>query len=214
MKKFIGIVLVLCSLALPLAGCKEAISTVTCNTISELEDIPGQILSTPESAETEPEYNYIHFRYDNIWTVSALVNYEIVDNGQNIKFEINDALYCSPDTFSIERSVKECLEPIIGKKTKGIPDDQQLEAYKELCRYYYDTRMFGLVNTSYSNCSLLSRIKGACQVSMPMSYDPIEIIPMTITRCCVASDAERKGEDKGAKKGVSIDESDGRRKTA
>lgn len=51
MKKFIGIVLVLCSLALPLAGCKEAISTVTCNTISELEDIPGQILSTPESAE-------------------------------------------------------------------------------------------------------------------------------------------------------------------
>lgn len=61
------------------------------------------------------------------------------------------ALYCSPDTFSIERSVKECLEPIIGKKTKGIPDDQQLEAYKELCRYYYDTRMFGLVNTSYSN---------------------------------------------------------------
>lgn len=92
MKKFIGIVLVLCSLALPLAGCKEAISTVTCNTISELEDIPGQILSTPESAETEPEYNYIHFRYDNIWTVSALVNYEIVDNGQNIKFEINDAL--------------------------------------------------------------------------------------------------------------------------
>lgn len=57
---------------------------------SELEDIPGQILSTPESAETEPEYNYIHFRYDNIWTVSALVNYEIVDNGQNIKFEIND----------------------------------------------------------------------------------------------------------------------------
>lgn len=116
--------------------------------------------------------------------------------------------YGSPDTFSIERSVKECLEPIIGKKTKGIPDDQQLEAYKELCRYYYDTRMFGLVNTSYSNCSLLSRIKGACQVSMPMSYDPIEIIPMTITRCCVASDAERKGEDKGAKKGVSIDESD------
>lgn len=98
--------------------------------------------------------------------------------------------------------------PSAYKLQKGIPDDQQLEAYKELCRYYYDTRMFGLVNTSYSNCSLLSRIKGACQVSMPMSYDPIEIIPMTITRCCVASDAERKGEDKGAKKGVSIDESD------
>lgn len=53
MKKFIGIVLVLCSLALPLAGCKEAISTVTSTTMSELEDIPSQILSTPESAETQ-----------------------------------------------------------------------------------------------------------------------------------------------------------------
>ena len=51
------------------------------------------MLATPESADTEPEYNYIHFRYDNIWTVSALVSYEIVDNGQNIKFEIGDSRY-------------------------------------------------------------------------------------------------------------------------
>lgn len=74
MKKFIGTALVLCCLALPLAGCEDAISTVT-------------------SAEMKPEYNYIHFRYDNIWTVSALVSYEIVDNGQNIKFEISDSRY-------------------------------------------------------------------------------------------------------------------------
>lgn len=57
------------------------------------EDYQSNILSTPESAETVPEYNYIHFRYDNIWTVSALVNYEIVDSGQNIKFEISDSRY-------------------------------------------------------------------------------------------------------------------------
>lgn len=94
MKKFIGTALVLCCLALPLAGCEDAISTVTSTTMSELEDIPNQILATPESAEMKPEYNYIHFRHDNIWTVSALVNYEIVDNGQNIKFEINDSQFC------------------------------------------------------------------------------------------------------------------------
>lgn len=93
MKKFIETALALCCLALPLAGCKEAVGTVTSTTMSELEDIPSQILATPESADTEPEYNYIHFRYDNIWTVSALVSYEIVDNGQNIKFEINDSRY-------------------------------------------------------------------------------------------------------------------------
>lgn len=41
MKKFIGTVLVLCCLALPLAGCEDAISTVTSTTMSELEDIPN-----------------------------------------------------------------------------------------------------------------------------------------------------------------------------
>lgn len=93
MKKFIETALALCCLAMTLAGCEDAISTVTSTTMSELEDIPSQMLATPESADTEPEYNYIHFRYDNIWTVSALVSYEIVDNGQNIKFEINDSRY-------------------------------------------------------------------------------------------------------------------------
>lgn len=59
MKKFIGTALVLCCLALPLAGCEDAISTVTSTTMSELEDIPNQILATPESAEMKPEYNYM-----------------------------------------------------------------------------------------------------------------------------------------------------------
>ena len=86
MKKFIGIVLVLCSLALPLAGCKEAISTVTCNTISELEDIPGQILSTPESAETEPEYNYIHFSLRQ--HLDCICPRELRNRGQRPKHKI------------------------------------------------------------------------------------------------------------------------------
>ena len=45
MKKFIGTALVLCCLALPLAGCEDAISTVTSTTMSELEDIPSQMLA-------------------------------------------------------------------------------------------------------------------------------------------------------------------------
>lgn len=219
MKKFIGTALVLCCLALPLAGCEDAISTVTSTTMSELVKNPITIVLAFDAQNCNPngdpdnDNNPRQFEDGIGYMSSESIKYKIRSYIRDkVLFDglekNSHALYCSPDTFSIERSVKECLEPIIGKKTKGIPDDQQLEAYKELCRYYYDTRMFGLVNTSYSNCSLLSRIKGACQVSMPMSYDPIEIIPMTITRCCVASDAERKGEDKGAKKGVSIDESD------
>lgn len=50
-------------------------------------------------------------------------------------------------------------------------------------------------------------IKGAFQLSMPVSFDPVNIIPMTITRCCVSSDAERIGAEKDSKKkNVNTDE--------
>lgn len=68
MKKFIGTALVLCCLALPLAGCEYAISTVTSTTMSELEGIPNQILATPESAETVPGYNSLRQYLDCICT--------------------------------------------------------------------------------------------------------------------------------------------------
>lgn len=54
-------------------------------------------VASQDAFDTSHDFNrgrcQIHFRYDNIWTVSTLVNYEIVDNGQNIKFEINDSRY-------------------------------------------------------------------------------------------------------------------------
>lgn len=57
----------------------------------------GMVISLVTAAQESHDFNrgrcQIHFRYDNIWTVSALVNYEIVDNGQNIKFEISDSRY-------------------------------------------------------------------------------------------------------------------------
>lgn len=42
----------------------------------------------------EPEYNYISFRRNNQWVTTKLKHYEIVDGGQNIKFEIDtDGIY-------------------------------------------------------------------------------------------------------------------------
>lgn len=47
-----------------------------------------------ETITTEPEYNYISFRRNNQWVTTKLKYYEIVDNGQNIKFETDtDAIY-------------------------------------------------------------------------------------------------------------------------
>ena len=41
---------------------------------------------TPETAATE--YNYIYFRYYNQWVTGKLINYEVVDGWQNIKFTV------------------------------------------------------------------------------------------------------------------------------
>ena len=67
-----------------------------------LKDLPAQIIQmatpdtvesvgseknmTPEAAATE--YNYIYFRYNNQWVTGKLINYEVVDGGQNIKFTV------------------------------------------------------------------------------------------------------------------------------
>lgn len=75
-----------------------------------LKDLPAQIIrmATPETAETAgsdknmtpetaaTEYNYIYFRYNNLWVTGKLISYEVVDDGQNIKFTVegnSDASY-------------------------------------------------------------------------------------------------------------------------
>lgn len=104
-------------------------------------------------------------------------------------------LYCSPDTYSIESSIRECL----GKKPsdfKKLTFEDELTMRKKLCNYFVDARWFGMVNTSYSSYNTLGKIEGAFQLSFPMSYDPIRIASISNTRCCVSSDDERKGNEK------------------
>lgn len=82
-------------------GCGE----VADKTIDEIKDIPAQMFATRETAETvqvdtkmtspesaATEYNYIYYRHNNQWVTSRLVSYEVVDNGQNIKFEVDSAM--------------------------------------------------------------------------------------------------------------------------
>ena len=70
--------------------------------MNSIKDLPGQIIqmATPETAETAgsdinmtpetaaTEYNYVYFRYNNRWVTGKLICYEVVDDGQNIKFTV------------------------------------------------------------------------------------------------------------------------------
>ncbi len=80
----------------------EGCSEVADKTMDGIKELPAQIIrmATPETAETAgsdknmtpetaaTEYNYIYFRYYNQWVTGKLINYEVVDGGQNIEFTV------------------------------------------------------------------------------------------------------------------------------
>ena len=104
MKQFLSFVhkalflLAVATISVAFEGCGE----VADKTIDGIKNLPAQIIqmATPETAETAgsdknmtpetavTEYNYIYFRYNNQWVTGKLISYEVVDDGQNIKFTV------------------------------------------------------------------------------------------------------------------------------
>lgn len=104
MKRFLSFIhkalflLAVAAISVAFEGCSE----VADKTIDGIKDLPAQIIqmATPETAEAmgseknmtpetaATEYNYIYFRYNNQWVTNKLISYEVVDNGQNIKFTV------------------------------------------------------------------------------------------------------------------------------
>ena len=75
-----------------LGNINEAISSSYSET-TETADISTN--TTPETAVAD--YNYIYFRHSNQWVTNKLICYEVVDNGQNIKFSAENS---AGDTLS------------------------------------------------------------------------------------------------------------------
>ena len=104
MKRFLSFIhkalflLAIAAISVAFEGCSE----VADKTMDGIKELPAQIIrmATPETAETAgsdknmtpetaaTEYNYIYFRYYNQWVTGKLINYEVVDGGQNIKFTV------------------------------------------------------------------------------------------------------------------------------
>lgn len=104
MKRFLSFIhktlflLAVATISVAFEGCSE----VADKTMDGIKELPAQIIrmATHETAETAgsdknmtpetaaAEYNYIYFRYYNQWVTGKLINYEVVDGGQNIKFTV------------------------------------------------------------------------------------------------------------------------------
>lgn len=83
----------------------------------------------------------------------------------------------------VNREIAGAMMDVIGKDTlKGVkPGEKANETSKRLCEKYWDVRTFGGVMATGRNGG---QIQGPVQVDMAVSYDPIEIEEMTITRMC------------------------------
>ena len=86
-------------------------------------------------------------------------------------------------------------EEKIGKK--GSKDAIAEEALKWLCREFYDIRTFGGVLSTGDDCmkgSAWGQVRGPVQFTFGQSYDPINPLEITITRCAVTKEEDKAKE--------------------
>lgn len=83
-------------------------------------------------------------------------------------------------------------------------DKWQLEALKWLCLKYYDLRTFGAVISTGNKIfkgSSYGQVRGPIQFTFGRSIDPITPLDISITRCAVADEKEKKAVEASADRG-------------
>lgn len=76
----------------------ERATKTSAQTAQTAETAETADISTNTTSETAAaDYNYIYFRHSNQWVTNKLICYEVVDNGQNIKFSAENS---AGDTLS------------------------------------------------------------------------------------------------------------------
>ena len=85
---------------------------------------------------------------------------------------------------NLNRDIAEAVMAATGKETlKGVKKGEKSEQSQNwLCKKYWDVRTFGGVMATGRNAG---QIKGAVQVGMATSVDPITVEDMNITRMCI-----------------------------
>jgi CRISPR-associated protein Csd2 len=86
------------------------------------------------------------------------------------------------------------IEAVVSKVSKtpdDISDDETKSIVEKLCDKYFDVRATGAVlATGLLKGQTYAQVRGPLQVSFSRSIDPVQIIPITMTRGCVTNDKE------------------------
>jgi CRISPR-associated protein Csd2 len=105
----------------------------------------------------------------------------------------------------INKLVDEAADPASKKANSAKDKDNfQLEALDWLCNKYYDLRAFGAVISTGNKIfkgSTYGQVRGPLQFTFAQSIDPITPLEISITRCAVADEKEKKATEDAAAKG-------------
>ncbi len=106
----------------------------------------------------------------------------------------------------INQIVNYAKEPASKKADSNKEKDKwQLEALKWLCTKYYDLRAFGAVISTGNEIfkgSSYGQVRGPIQFTFGRSIDPITPLDISITRCAVADEKEKKAVEASADRGT------------
>ncbi len=102
-------------------------------------------------------------------------------------------IYIQSDDTLNSKDAK-ALAAASGKTRKDDPDLAS-ELQNFMCDSYYDIRAFGAVLTGFSKTGLNGQVKGPVQFSFGRSVDPVVPQEITISRCAVATEAEKESHD-------------------
>ncbi len=102
-------------------------------------------------------------------------------------------IYIQSDDF-LNSKDSAAYEAVGGGSKKEDPEiGSKLHTF--MCDNYFDIRAFGAVLTGFAKMNLNAQVKGPVQVSFGRSVDPIVPQEITITRCAVATENEKKTHD-------------------
>lgn len=77
------------------------------------------------------------------------------------------------------------LESVAGRLPKKEDDARAVTQW--MCDTFFDIRAFGAVMTTGTNCG---QVRGPVQIAFAQSIDPIQVLPVAITRMAVATEGE------------------------
>lgn len=109
------------------------------------------------------------------------------------------ARFIKPDGITLEAKSQQVLEKALkeyGKELKKDPNAASI-LHRAMADTFFDIRMFGGVVTTFTKERYSDgKINGPVQISFAESLDPIIPEELTITRCSVASEKEKKEKDR------------------